>query len=235
MMNFRVITKRLKELLGGSAADRFTVVGYRSQSDSAEMSRGNRRTVQIYYSTGNFPKGAGRYTASTTHRMTFAIALTVSSPSKVDLNIINSPTATVDQISSAMASMQNAAELADESFDELSELVYQILMDMNNFDLNLPKGYVADRWVDGIDKDAPQPNGSLVTLTGVLQYTCQTTEDIVGEVGIPADGTGSVSTQIDIVGDDVERTGVDMPIAPVYSTENAMLNVDLVNDLSNIE
>lgn len=212
MMNFRIITKAIIDLLGGAAAGRFLVAGYRVQAEGAETFKGNKRTVQVYYSNGNFSKSAGRQNGSPQHRMTFAIGLTVSAPSKVDLNLINNPASTSDAIMLAMSSMQNAAQIADESFDELANIVYQILMDLQNFDLNLSIGTMSDRWIDSIEKDAPQPQGSLVTLTGTLQYTCNTCEDIVGEVGVAPDGSGIVSTQIDQSGDNVERAGVNIAI-----------------------
>jgi hypothetical protein len=47
-----------------------------------------------------------------------------------------------------------------------------------------------------------------VVLTGRIQYSCQTVEDVVGDKGLLA--TGGIRTVIDIAGDDIERTGVEV-------------------------
>lgn len=241
MMNFRVINRKLIELLGGAAAGRFMVTGYRAQADSAAATKNNNRSVQVYYSDG-------RFTGSTTapqHKITYAIGLTVSAPTRVDLGIINTPGATPEQIANALSQMSNAAQVADELFDELAELVYQILMDLQNFDLNLPIGTISNRWINSINKDAPVPAGSLVTLTGVVEYTCQTCEIITGEVGVAPVADGYINTVLDQIGDDVEKAGVTagnavlsdnmitggdaFSTAPILSGGNAISSGQIIN------
>jgi hypothetical protein len=205
MMNFEVVTAALIRTLGTAAQGRFEVIGYRRQgADAAELDR----RVQVYYSAGEFPKSAGRQTGAAQHRMTYNVDLSVSAATQVNLSIINSPSATPTQIAAALAAMQDAAYRADLLMDELTRTVYQILMDGRNFDLGLKVGTVSSRWVDSMRKDDPQPNGVLVVLTGRIQYSCQTVEDVVGDKGLLA--TGGIRTVIDIAGDDIERTGVEV-------------------------
>jgi hypothetical protein len=78
-------------------------------------------------------------------------------------------------------------------------------MDGRNFDLNLPVGVISNRWVGSMKKDDPNTKGHLVVLTGTLTYTCNTVESPAGATGTIAN---SVSTVIDIIGDDIECTGV---------------------------
>ncbi len=207
MMNFRTVNQAIIDALGDAAAGRFQVVGYRRQVKDAEGVRNNSRMVQSFYSSGDFPKSAGRQTGPAQHNMTFSIGLTVSAPARVDLSAINNPTATAPQISAALAALQEGAAVADNLFDELAEIVYQILMDGRNFDLGLSVGTVSKRWVDSIRKDQPTPEGSLVILTGTVQYSCNTVEQIPGDVGTAG---GIISTVLDIDGDNVERTGVEV-------------------------
>lgn len=207
MMNFRIIQQAIVSILGAAAAGRFQTIGYQRQTKGASEVRGSNRMVQCFFSEGAFPKTAGRMTGPTQHNMTFSIGLTVSAPATADLTTINNPASTSAQISAALLAMQEASSLADESFDELAEIVYQILMDGLNLDLGLSKGGVSNRWVTAIRKDAPAPQGSLVVLTGSVEYTCNAAEQVTGDTGVACE---IISTQLDIIDDDVERTGVDV-------------------------
>lgn len=205
VMNFRVVNQAIIDTLGLSANGLFRVVGYRGQGKAAEEVKGNLRTVQSYFAQGDFPKSAGRQTGPTQHNMTFAIGLTVSAPATCNLSVINNPGASSGQIASALSAMSEASHNADILLDELYELVYQILMDGRNFDLNLPVGTMSNRWVGSLQKDDPNPRGDLVVLTGTLTYTCNTVESPAGATGAIAN---SVSTVLDIIGDDIEMTAV---------------------------
>jgi hypothetical protein len=48
--------------------------------------------------------------------------------------------------------------------------------------------------------------GKQVVITGTVQFTCQTVEDIVGDTGTPA-GVGPFNQTLDLDGDDNEKTG----------------------------
>lgn len=207
MMNFRTVNQAIIDTLGSAAAGRFKVVGYQRQVKSAQEVKDNSRMVQSFYAGGDFPKSAGRQTGPVQHNMTFSVGLTVSAPARVDLSAINNPAATAGQIATALAALQEGADAADILFDELAEIVYQILMDGRNFDLGLPVGTVSKRWVNSIRKDQPAPEGSLVVLTGTIEYSCNTVEQIAGDTGTAG---GIISTVVDIDGDDVERTGVEV-------------------------
>lgn len=209
MMNFRTVTDALITLLGDSAADRFTVVGHPRQVTDASEIRASKRRVMVFYGGGDFPKSAGRQTGATQHMLSYNIDLQVAEAAQANLNVITDPNSTAAQITAALAASQEASYLADRSFDELADIVYQILMDGRNFDLGLNKGVISSRWVGSIRKDDAQPFGSLVVLTGRLTYTCQTSEEVVGDTGVAMVQPGGISTVVDIDGDDIERTGVD--------------------------
>lgn len=210
MMNFRVISQALVDVLGAAAAGRFRVIGYRGQGHDSEEVRGNNRLVQVYYSLGDFPKSKGVVSGDSQHILTFNIDLTVSASAKADLSAINSPSATQAQITAALAASQDSAFETDEAMDDLVDIIYQILMDGRNYDLDLPLGTMSSRWVNRAIKGEPLDKGGLVVLTGQIQYTCQTVEEIIGDTGTPA-GPGPFDTVVDIDGDDVERTGVISP------------------------
>lgn len=206
MMNFRTVTAALITLLGDAAAARFTVVGHPRQVTDASEIKSAKRRVTVFYGGGDFPKSAGRQTGAVQHMLSYNVDLQVSEAAQANLSVLTAENSTAQQIAAALAAMQDASYLADQSFDELAEIVFQILMDGRNFDLGLPKGTISSRWTGSIRKDDVQPLGSLVVLTGRLTYTCQTSEEVTGDTGTLA--TGGIETIIDIDGDDVERTGV---------------------------
>ena len=205
MMNFRIISQALRDTLGAAACGRFRVTGYRGQGHDAEEVRGEKRMVQVYYSAGEFAKSKGRASGSTQHEITFNVDFSVSSPAKANLAVLSNPSATTAQIQAALAATVDASFEADDLLDEISEYAYQILMDARNFDLGLGVGVMSSRWVDRLVKGEPQPYGSLIVLTGQMQYSCQTVEEILGDTPVVA-GANSVTTTLDIIGDDVEQT-----------------------------
>lgn len=204
-MAFRIIKNSLiNNVLGPAELGRFRTIGYQRQGKSAEEVKDSGRTVQAFYSGGEFSRGAG-VRGPKQHDITFRIELTAGAAAKADMALINSPTATPVQIALAMADFQEASALADESFDELADIVFQILMDARNIDLGLPKGIVSNRWVGRITKDDALPRGENVILTGSMVLTCRAAEVVAGATG--AIGT-TYDVTVDIQGDNIERAGV---------------------------
>lgn len=185
MMNFRIIKDSIITILGTAAAGRFRVVGFQRQTKGVEEFKGNLRLVTVYYSAGSFPKNAGRHTGPVQHDITYRVEFTVSAPALGNLTIINDPGSTPAQIATAIAGIQESAQIADESIDELFEIIYQILMDGQNVDMGLSIGIISSRWIDSIQKDEPRTHGDLVELTGNANLTFRTSEQITGDTGTP--------------------------------------------------
>ena len=206
-MNFRIIKQSIIDnvLAPEASTYEFVVIGYQKQSKPAEQTTGPKRTVQVYFKEGDFPKSAGRPSGPVSHNLRYKIELTVSSAVKGDLSVINNPDATALQLSTAISAFQNACALVDEAFDEFADFVWNVFMDGKNFDLGLDKGVMSNRWISNIQKDDIQEMGGLVTLTGSLDLTCRTSEQPRSVSGTAAK---IFDTEIDIDGDDVEKTGV---------------------------
>ena len=183
MMNFRIIKDSIINILGVAEAGRFRTVGFQRQTKAVKECKGNLRLITVYYSTGYFPKRSGRNTGPVQHDITYRIEFTVSNPAIGNLAVINDPISTPAQIATAISAIQESAQLADQSIDELFEIVYQILMDANNIDMQLPIGMVASRWIDSIQKNEPRSRGDLVELTGSANLTLRTSEQIPGDTG----------------------------------------------------
>ena len=205
-MAFRIIKESLvNAVLGPSELGRFRTVGFRRQGRAAEEVAGVKRTVQAFYAGGEFSKSAGRTIGPKQHDITFRLELSVAAASRVDLSLISSGAASPVQISLALSEFQEASALADDSFDELAEIVFQIIMDARNADLGLAKGVLSNRWISRISKDEPLPRGEMVVLTGSMELTCRAAEAVTGATGTVG---GIFDVTVDIDGDDVERAGV---------------------------
>jgi hypothetical protein len=205
-MNFRTIKASIiNDVLGPAEGSNFQTVGFQRQVKSADETLDTLRMVQVYYSSGDFSKRGGRLNGPTQHDVTYRIDLTVSKAAEGDLAVINDPQSSAVAIATALAAFQEASELADDSFDQLVDLVYNILMDARNIDLGLDAGVIANRWIDNVQKDQPVPRGEYVILTGSMFLKLRTAEQVEGDPGLAGE---TIDTVIDIDGDDVEKTGV---------------------------
>jgi hypothetical protein len=208
MMQFRQTKKDLTTMLGDAAQGRFQVVGYQVQTvDASEILNDNRR-VQVFYGEGDFEKSHASLSGPTEHDVTYRIELAASQPAKVNLAVIKDENSTQAQISAALDCFQDSSKLVDESFDELLDIVYQILMDGRNIYIGSegPPYKVKNRWVSGMRKDDPVPQGEYVVLTGVIMFTCRLTEEVPGDTGVAA-ADDAYDMTLDLDGDDNEKTG----------------------------
>lgn len=181
-MQFITVKDAITTTLGAAAADRFRTIGYQSQSTGATEIKGNNRSVRVYYSSGDFPKNAGSINGPTQHDITFSIELAVAEPAKADLTVLDDENASAAAKATALLNAREADQEADASFDELADIVYQILMDSRNQEYGLTN-QVANRWVSGMQKDQIGRQGALVTITGVIRLGLRVSEDVVGATG----------------------------------------------------
>ncbi len=210
MMNFRKIKDSIIEILGSNANNRFQVIGYQRQNKNAAEVLGVLRTVQVYYFSGDFPKGKSGITGPVDHAITYRVDLTAASDAVGDLATIKSEGSTLAQKAAKLLSFQSAAEKCDRSLDELIDIVFQILRDDKNLDMGMPGGQARNRWINRAEKDAVEDKGEYVTLTASMNLSLDTEEEVLGDIGgIP--GTAYKVT-LDIDGDDVEQTAKEGPL-----------------------
>lgn len=208
MMVFREIRDAIRGLLAQSANGEFNVIGAQKRGKGASEVIDRSRLVEVYYSRGDFPKSAGSLLGPTTHEMSFRIDLTVSKSAQGDIDTIVNPAATAAEVARAIAAMKESDLAADESLDELFELVYQILMDARNVDFGLEIGTVGSRWVSALNKDEPIERGNYSILTGSCLLTCKTSEAVPGIIGVEA---GNITdTTVEVETDIPGRAGVEI-------------------------
>lgn len=204
-MKFRIVKNAIRDTLGNASAGNFQVIGFQRQQKQAEAYQGNDRLVEVFFKRESFDLGKGRLTGPTAGDVSISVELTTSSPAQADLSVLDNQASTPVQKQAALAALKEAASIADESFDELADFVYQILMDARNVYFGLGKGIVNKRWVSEITKDNPNERGQLVVLTGILEITCRVSEDVPGDTGKVFD---SISLETEIKDDTVQKTGI---------------------------
>lgn len=210
MMKFRELKDSIIcNVLGPNAGGKFQVVEYQRQGKAAEEVLDYNRMVQVFYGSGEFPKGSGKRRGSVSHDIMFRIELTVSASASTDLTILDNPASTDEERAAAIRASLEGGARADASFDELVDLVYQILMDARHIDLGMPAGTVANSWINRVEKNRPLDRGEYVLLTGSMNLGCRVSEDLTG---IPLGDPGSkvMDTVIDVEGDDTEKTGIEV-------------------------
>jgi len=205
MMNFRILKASIVNLLGSAAGGNFRVIGYQKQAQEAFHIKDEDRSVQVFYAEGDYPKSSGSLNGPVMHDMTFNLDITVSKACKGDLATLENPAATPAQLQTALTNLKIAEDGVDDSWDEISDYIYQILMDARNLDLQLDPIKVANRWVDRVIKDPLQTRGELVVLTGSMKLTCRMPEEVLGEVGVPL---MVFDTGLEVNGDVIGKAGV---------------------------
>lgn len=205
MMNFRLIKNGLINLLGSAANNRYRVIGFQEQGKAATEIQDTGRSVKVYYSRGDLPKSSASTTGPFQHKMDFDIDLAVSKASEGDLAALENSNATSNQIASALLNFQQAAKLADDSIDELIEIIFQIVMDARNIDLGLENIFIGGRWITDIEKNGPIKRGDLVVLTGSMILNCNIDEQVSGEV--PSEAGEIIESALEIKTDSFGKAG----------------------------
>jgi len=205
MMNFRTIKTAITGIFGAAESGRYQTIGFQRQSKNAAEVLGSNRFVQVFFSSGDFPESGGSRSGTKNHEVTYRIELTASASSKIDLSVFASGTEA--QKSAAIAAHLEASQEADNSIDELIDIVYQVIMNNRNLDLGLPVGTVTNRWISSIQKDTPPNQGEYVIMTASMNLTLRTTEEVTGDTGTTPDIV-EMDTTIKYQEDQDDKSGV---------------------------
>ena len=213
MMSFRAIPAALTATLGAAATSRFTVEGYGRQSHAVEELLNNLRHVTVLYSGGQMQRGAsGWVSGPIQHECNFPVELLVAADAKADLTTLNDVNASSEQYASALAAMEPAAKRANDLWDELFDLAWNILMEPANLTLGLAQGIVSNRWCGNPRKEKPYTRGKYVLIAGSFDYTCNVQERPTGVVGVAGESIDldmTVSTDLEGDASDPAQSGVE--------------------------
>ena len=207
MMNFEIIEDSvINNVLGPAEAGRYITIDYQKQTTDLEDVLDNFRTVQVFYSSSDFPKNASALQGPFKHEISYRLELSVSKRAEVNLAPLVDEGSTDEEREKAWKSFKESGAAADKSFNELVRIMFQVIMDARNIDLGLEPGFATDRWIGQVRKDEPEVTGELVALTGTMLLTCSTSEEAGGDPGVT--GAHTIDTTVDLEGDDVEKGGV---------------------------
>jgi len=185
-MQFELLRDSLEALLIANQGALFRTIGEQKQSTGAEEVKGVLRTVQVFNSSGNYPKSKSSRQRFE-HEMSFQLEYTVSSPAKADLTILDDPNATASAKQAALLASAEGTREADRSLDELRRIVFQILMNPVNQDIGLTKYTISDPWLENYRKNETLDKGNLIVLTGSETFSAVATETTDGATLTPAE------------------------------------------------
>lgn len=197
-MLFRTYGAALRTILGNNQGSDFVTVGYAARQKDALEYINSARTVEVVYVAGDFPKSSSTRAGGQNHQMQYVLSLTVSEAASGDLATLNDDSSTAGELTTAISNLKLAEHAADESMDELADLVYQIAMSAVNMDLGLD-AKVANTWISDFKKEKPGRFGDLVVIRGQYMFGCQGTEEITGVN--PVTGLG-IDVSLDIHSDE---------------------------------
>ena len=207
-MMFRTIKAAIQTILANEAGGRYQVIGHQRQEKSGEEFLGVNRLVEIYFRESDFPKNKSRNNGPSNSDIKIAVELTVSAMAEGDLSVLLDENSTPAQIQPALLAIKEASAAADDSFDELAELIYQILCDGQYIEFNLTPGSVQNKHLNAIRKDQPNERGGVVTLTGIIEVMCSACEE---KIGVPTTPFVNNDTVIQISDDEDTKTGIITP------------------------
>jgi len=194
-MRFREVKEALITLIGNAAdagdGDRYRTLGYQSQAEAASQNLNSDRSVQVIYQRGELPKSGGYVAGPFLHNMTFSVQMVVSKATKGDVATLEASESTALQRASALAGFQKAAALADDSLDELIDIVFQVIQRADNIDLGDSEP-VASRWLSDIQKNEIAEHGELVIATASMTLTASVSEDVLGASVLNLDEEGAL-------------------------------------------
>lgn len=212
-MVFEDLRDSLLTLLQTKAGSRFRAIGVQKQSFGSQEIKGDLRTVQVFYVTGDYPASGKQIFR---HDVTFQLLLSVSSPTIGDKATVEDKSASASARQTALLAVQEAEDLVDKSMDELWRMVSQILKDPINEEIGLANYVVSNPELNGFRKNQLLDKGTLTTLTASATFTATIDETTPGATGVEA-----IQPAIDTVLNEqpVDGTNIDDPPQVGMETE----------------
>ena len=221
-MKFEELRDSIESLLIANQTGRYQVILGQKQAFSADEFKGILRTIQIYYSSGEYDRGRSSK-QKIEHDCNFTLNYYVSSPAKADISVLNPDSgSTASAKQAAMANIQTAFRLCDGLMDEFRRMITQILMDPANDQLGMQligdsslKRQVSNVWLSNFRKDQPINRGNNVDLTATETLNCRIKELTPGVTA-----TAGVQPIIDITNNEqpIDGTVLDPPALGIQTT-----------------
>jgi hypothetical protein len=220
-MAFRIIANTVFEKILKPEAESsklFTALDYPLPYLGAKEILNNRRAVSVYFVEGNF-KGS---MFSPLHKIEINLDLFAAADSQADLKVLerNFQNDDFSQTAkrSAMILIKNAESRVNFLLDELIDIVFQIIMRKENYQLGVDRlqpaaGFsVANRMIKEIVKGnivKDEQTASLVTMRAQMILNCQALEKVTGQPPVGPEGGGAeFHTTLEVNEDTLTKAGV---------------------------
>jgi hypothetical protein len=190
------LKQSLISLLAAASEGRYNVLGVQNRKTDAEDVRLIPQ-VTVAYTQGNFPEASSSINGPYQHEATLEIRVLAGAVAGVNLEVLKNKDATDEERAQALAASGNATVKADALAEETVALLFDVIMRPQN--KKLGTGEDAGRWITGVRKYDPQPQGAIVLVGAVITITCQVTEYTTEETGVPA--TEGIHHTIDLSAD----------------------------------
>lgn len=206
-MRFELVRDSIITMLGNAQGSDWITIGFpeRDQSDDQNSSK---KTAQVYYNGGAFPKGKSSARGPVAHEMEFRIILTVASASIGNIDDLDNAE-NIEEYAAAVATFARSEELADRELDDFISKIFSTVMSAQNINLQVPSidpetGFnvpkISDRWIDDVKKSEPSQKGRFTVIRAAMILKAQIFEEIVGiDIStlpiwdkIPYDGTNVI-------------------------------------------
>lgn len=183
-MNFELLRDGIEALLIANQSTHFRTIGEQKQTTDAEQVKGDLRTVQVFYSEGDYDDKSSPQ--ELIHEVSFQLFYTVANAATANLTILEDPEASAAAKQAALLASAEGSRLADRSLDELRRMITQILKDPVNKDFGLAEFAVANPRLKNFRKNPPIDKGNLIVLTGSETFTAIVDESLIGATGVAA-------------------------------------------------
>lgn len=177
MMDFRVLTDSVINLLGDASQGEYKVLGYEPFPQDASAYKGKNRTVRVFYPGGSF---SNQSSEQYDHDFELKVEMCVTADAETDLDALLNGDSTQQELAYAMGSMRDSADVANRQFDELLDLVFNVLASPGNKWLGLDKYRVKKASILDTKKNRLLPFGEHAVLTGWITLGIQMVETATG-------------------------------------------------------
>lgn len=188
MMEFRDAVRAIIDVLGSASLGRYRVQGYEPEPEDAGKFVGSDRTVRVFYSGGKFPENSGSAGGAQLHDFSVNVEMVVAADSEMDVGALMDPESSEARRAQAIAGTRPAAMLVNEGFDELIDIIWNLLSSAENVFLG-SEDYRFEHHVKAVHKDRLIPLGEHAILTGYMTVDMSVVETPEGgDIPVTNDG-----------------------------------------------
>jgi hypothetical protein len=167
LTNWQQAIINLRNYLQENSNGCYHVVGNTKQSNNS-VSVEKMPLIQVFHAGGNFPKNKSSMNSETAYNAIAAVRITTAAKASVDLDVLQNPSSTPEEITAAIAGMGSAEFEANELCDTIFAITFNLIMGSGGerFGDDTKPYNISDRWGDDFKKESVLPGGSIAVING---------------------------------------------------------------------